>query len=58
MYMYKWCHMYHIIILMGTLHVYVLRECEGGGNADVGSGGGMVAVSAYMGWCTWFRCFV
>ena len=27
----------------------VLRECEGDGNSGVGSGGGVVAVSAYMG---------
>ena len=33
--------------------------CEGDGNAGVGSGGGVVAMSLYMsGWYTWFRCIV
>ena len=36
-------------LLLFVLHVCVLRECEGDGNAGVGSGGGVVAVSAYMG---------
>ena len=38
--------------------VYAVRMlgCEGDGNADVGSGGGVVAMSVYMGY-TWFRCF-
>ena len=31
------------------LHVCVLWECEGDGNAGVGSGGGVVAVSV----CVW-----
>ena len=31
--------------------------CEGDGDPCVGSGGGMVVLSAYMGY-TWFRCFV
>ena len=33
-------------VLLFVLHVCVLRECEGDGNAGVGSGGGVVA---YMG---------
>ena len=36
-------------VLLFVLHVCMLRDCEGDDNADVGSGGGVVAVSAYMG---------
>ena len=37
-------------VLLFVLHVCVLREvCGGDGNAGVGSGRGVVAVSAYMG---------
>ena len=36
-------------VLLFVLHVCVLRECEGDGNAGVVSAGGVVAVSAYMG---------
>ena len=35
-------------ILLFVLHVCVMRECEGDGNAGVGSGGGVVAVNACM----------
>ena len=38
-----------VLVLLFVLHVCVLRECEGDGNAGVVSGGGVVAVSAYMG---------
>ena len=36
-------------VLLFLLHVCRLLGCEGDGNAGVGSGGGVVAVSAYMG---------
>ena len=36
-------------VLLFVLHVYMLRECDGDGNAGVGSRGGVVAMSAYMG---------
>ena len=38
-------------VLLFVLHVYAARllGCEGEGNAGVGSGGGVVVVSAYMG---------
>ena len=36
-------------VLLFVLHVCMLRECEGDSNAGVGSGGGVVVVSAYMG---------
>ena len=41
-----------IRVLLFVLHVCMPRECEGDGNAGVGAGGGVVAVSAvceYMG---------
>ena len=34
-----------------------MLECEGDGNAGVGSGGGVVAVSAYMGGIRWSCVF-
>ena len=37
----------HVLLFM--LHACALRECEGDGNAGLGSVGGVVAVSAYMG---------
>ena len=36
-------------VLLFVLHVCMLRECEGDGNARVGDRGGVVAVSACMG---------
>ena len=36
-------------VLLFVLHVFLLRGCEGDGNAGVGSWGCVVAVSAYMG---------
>ena len=33
-------------ILLFVLHVSMVRECEGNGNAGVGDGGGVVVVSA------------
>ena len=36
-------------VLLFVLHVCMLREYEGDGNDGVGSGGCVVAVSAYMG---------
>ena len=36
-------------VLLFVLHVCMLLGCEGDGNAGVGSGGGVVVVSAYMG---------
>ena len=36
-------------VLLFLLHVCMLRDCDGDGNTGVGFGGGVVAVSAYMG---------
>ena len=33
-------------LLLFVLHVSMMRECEGDGNAGVGDGGGVVMVSA------------
>ena len=38
-----------IHVLLFVLLVCLLRGCEGDGNAGVGFGGGVVAVSAYIG---------
>ena len=40
-----------VTVMHVRLFVFAARllECEGDGNAGVGSGGGVVAVSAYMG---------
>ena len=39
----------NVMHVLFVLHVCMLRECDGDGNAGVGSGRGVVAVSAYMG---------
>ena len=38
-----------VTVMHVLLYVCVLWECEGDGNSGVGSGGGVVAVSVYMG---------
>ena len=38
-------------VLLFVLHVCVLRECEGDGNAGVGSGGDVVAVHVVQVFC-------
>ena len=38
-----------VTVMHVLLYVCLLRKCEGDGNDGVGSGGDVVAVSAYMG---------
>ena len=35
-----------MLVLFFVLHVSIVRECEGDGNAGMGYGGGVVVVSA------------
>ena len=37
------------VVAVNVMHVCMLQECEGDGNAGVGSGGDIVAVSVYIG---------
>ena len=48
----------HVLFFFVYVYAARLLGWEGDGNPGVGSGGGVVAVSAYMGGTCGFRCFV